>query len=74
LKRPEDYFTARLIEDVEDALCYGSRVSVVCKDIPDISGYVVDATRSSFTIEKNGKLQRVRMCDVLLFDFLDRST
>jgi len=72
LKRPEDYFTARLIEDVEDALYYGSRVSVVCKDIPDISGYVVDATRSSFTIDTNGKLQRVRMCDVLLFDFLDR--
>lgn len=72
MKRSEDYFTARLIEDVNDAQYYGSRVSVACKDIPDISGYVVDATRSTFTIETNGKLQRVRMCDVVLFDFLDR--
>lgn len=71
MTRPDDYFTAQMIEDVEHALHYGSRVSIICKGIPDISGYVVDATGSSFTIEKDGKLQRVRMRDVLLFDFLD---
>ena len=59
MKRQDDYFKARLIEDVDDALYYGSRVSVVCKDIPDISGHVVDGTRSSFTIKTDGMLRRV---------------
>ena len=71
MTRPENYLTDQMIEDVEHALHYGSRVSIICNDIPDISGYVVDATRSSFTSEKDGNLQRVKMRDVLLFDFLD---
>lgn len=68
---PDDYSTRQLIEDVEHALHYGERVSVISKKYEDISGYVTSATRQSFTIENEGKKHRVQIADVLLFDFPD---
>lgn len=67
---PDDYRINQLVEDVEQALHYGERVSVATKINPSISGLVTSATRQSFTIQHEGKKQRVRMTDVLLFDSL----
>lgn len=67
---PDDYRINQLIEDVEQALHYGERVSVATKTNPNISGLVTSATRQSFTIQHEGKKHRVRMTDVLLFDSL----
>ena len=67
----DDNYTRKVIEDVEYALYYGERVSIASKEDPNISGYVTSATRKNFTVEKDGKKQRVQIADVLLFDFSD---
>jgi hypothetical protein len=71
LRRQDDYFTAQVIEDAELALSSGERVSIACKGNPDISGYVTSATQKSFTIMNDRATHRVRVADVLLFDFPD---
>lgn len=67
----DDPYTRRVIEDVEQAMYYGERVSIASKKDPNISGYVTSATSKSFTVEKDGTKQRVQIADVLLFDFPD---
>jgi hypothetical protein len=71
LSIPDDYRINQLIEDVEQALHYGEWVYVACKKFGDLSGHVTSATRHSFIIENEGKKHRVRIADVLLFDFPD---
>ena len=67
-----DNYTRQVIEDVEQALHYGERVSIASKEDPNISGYVTSATDKSFKVEyDDGRKWRVRIADVLLFDFPD---
>jgi|TARA_B110000908_G_scaffold160543_1_gene203879 hypothetical protein len=67
----DDSYTRRVIEDMEHAMYNGERVSIASKHGPNIYGYVTSATSKSFTVENDGKKQRVRIADVLFFDFPD---
>lgn len=71
LNLKDDYFTRQVTEDVQQAMYYGERVSIASKDDPNISGYVTSANHKSFTVENDGKKQRVNIADVLLFDSPD---
>jgi hypothetical protein len=68
----DDSYTRQVIEDVGQAMHYGERVSIASKEDPNISGYVTSATDKSFKVEHDdGRKWRVRIADVLLFDFPD---